>query len=161
MASGPCHFHFPVNFIHLEKKVVFCLVVGGVGFTPPYTLSGPTTKKKLSTYMIYGPKNMITKKFMEFEFFSALLFKLTWSLGNQLIKKNIHKSKIVVPLFSPVVYSLYLLINWMGESKYKMCLIVSRKPRPQSRCKIVWCNPVLNELNLCIINICEICSTNT
>ena len=27
----------------IEKKVVFCLVVGGV--TPPYTLSGPTTKK--------------------------------------------------------------------------------------------------------------------
>ena len=29
----------------IEKKVVFCLVVGGV--TPPYTLSGPTTKKTL------------------------------------------------------------------------------------------------------------------
>ena len=28
----------------IEKKVVFCLVAGGV--TPPYTLSGPTTKKK-------------------------------------------------------------------------------------------------------------------
>ena len=27
----------------IEKKVVFCLVVGGV--TPPYTLSGSTTKK--------------------------------------------------------------------------------------------------------------------
>ena len=27
----------------IEKNVVFCLVVGGV--TPPYTLSGPTTKK--------------------------------------------------------------------------------------------------------------------
>ena len=27
----------------IEKKIVFCLVVGGV--TPPYTLSGPNTKK--------------------------------------------------------------------------------------------------------------------
>ena len=29
-----------------RKKVFFCLVVGG-GVTPPYTLSGPTTKKTL------------------------------------------------------------------------------------------------------------------
>ena len=27
----------------IEKKVFFCLVVGGV--TPPYNLRGPTTKK--------------------------------------------------------------------------------------------------------------------
>ena len=26
----------------IEKNVVFCLVVGGGGVTPPYTLSGPT-----------------------------------------------------------------------------------------------------------------------
>ena len=32
-------------FPFIEKKVVFCLVVGGGGVTPPYTLSGPTTKK--------------------------------------------------------------------------------------------------------------------
>ena len=32
-------------FPFIEKKVGFCLVVGGV--TPPYTLSGPTTKKTL------------------------------------------------------------------------------------------------------------------
>ena len=31
----------------IKKKVFFCLVVGGV--TPPYTLSGPTTKLCVSS----------------------------------------------------------------------------------------------------------------
>ena len=33
----------------IEKKVLFYLVVGGV--TPPYTLSGPTTKKTIFFYV--------------------------------------------------------------------------------------------------------------
>ena len=33
----------------IEKKVFFCLVVGGV--TPPYTISGPTTKKTTFFYV--------------------------------------------------------------------------------------------------------------
>ena len=82
----------PGEFSIFRKKVVFCLVVGGVTPLPP--LSGPTTKKK-TFFMCVFPKSkaicantlmVLFLKYIFIYFINKVIFMVYW-VSIYIIKK--------------------------------------------------------------------------
>ena len=106
LVVGPLRFYPPFTngfMVHatkqfspfIEKNVVFCLVVGGV--TPPYTLSGTTTKKNTLFYVCLP---LVGKLILSYTFL------IITTLGTPTLKSLYYLEKS----------SLLLFLTWIKEA---------------------------------------------